>query len=369
MATSARSRSSLAVLVIFAAALAPSGCGDDTSSADSGPGTEDGGAGRDGGGSDVDGGGSGVDGGGSDVDGGGGGDVDGGTGDPGPTVDRTDPMLHEFAIDPSEIDPMVMDYVSTQYAQLDTRTAPLGKLVFFLPGATNTPSNWRNHGRKLAEFGFHVVIPHYNNAWGSGCSGMPSDCNANTRWEALTGEDLSPVIVASRADSAEGRVIRMLEHLETEHPGGDWGYYLDGAGGLRYDRIIIAGISHGAASTGLYASRRTFFRAVMHSGGWWQVPSDPATPIDRFYGLAHMGDDQYDGILSSWDGANMLGAPTDIDMMTPPYGDARQLVTGAASDYPHCSTCVSGNSPTDGSGAYLFEPAWRYMYGVDELAP
>jgi hypothetical protein len=70
----------------------------------------------------------------------------------------------------------------------------------------------------------------------------------------------------------------MLTHLVTAHPGGDWGYYLDASGGLRYERAIIAGISHGASSTGLYASRRPFSRAVMHSGGWGAPGDSPATP-------------------------------------------------------------------------------------------
>ncbi len=291
--------------------------------------------------------------------------ADGGTG--GPRVDRSDPRLHEHALDPASIDPSVADSLETQYAQLDTRALPLGRLVFFLPGANNTPSNWRDHGRLLASMGFHVVIPHYNNRWGSGCAGMPGSCNTNTRWEALTGEDLSPVITASRADSAEGRVIAMLEHLVSEHPGGDWGYYLDGSGGLRYERTIIAGISHGASSTGLYATRRPFWRAVMHSGGWGAAGDAPATPISEWYGLSHTADEQHAGHLGSWMSANMLGAPTSIDGASPPFGGAHQLITSASSTYPHCSVCVHSSSPRDAMGDYAFEPAWRVMYGVDAL--
>jgi hypothetical protein len=154
--------------------------------------------------------------------------------------------------------------------------------VIFLGGYTNPPVAWQAHGKKLAEFGFHAILPAYNNRW-SGCTG--TDCNANTRWEALTGEDVSTAIVASRADSAEGRVVTILKHLTTAHPGGDWGYYLDGTGNLLYDRIIIAGISHGAASTGLYASRRAFSRAVMHSGGWGAPGKEPADAPQRLVRL------------------------------------------------------------------------------------
>jgi hypothetical protein len=296
-------------------------------------------------------------------DGGGHGEADAGAAPTGPSIDRSDPRLHEHALLPADLDPAVRDSLEVQYAQLDTRVAPLGRLVFFLPGANNPPGAWRNHGRQLAGMGFHVVIPHYDNRWGSACSGMPSSCNANTRWEALTGEDVSTVIDVSRADSAEGRVIRMLEHLRSAHPGGDWGYYLDEEGALRGDRVIIAGISHGAASAGLFGTRRAFERVVMHSGGWGAVGASPETPIARFYGFSHTEDEQHAAHLSSWSAAGMLGAPTSIDGMAPPYGDARRLVTSVPNSYPHCSVAVHSSSPMEGGG-YVFDPAWRYVYGA-----
>lgn len=287
-----------------------------------------------------------------------------GGGDDGPNVDVSDPQLYEFELDPLELDPTVVDNIALQYAHLDTRVEPIGKLVFFLSGFTNTPASWRNHGRQLAGHGFHVVEPHYDNDWS--CGGMGGDCNTDTRWEALTGEDTSTVIATSRADSAEGRVITMIHHLMEIHPGGDWGYYLDDDDNLRGEHVIIAGISHGAASTGLFATRRAFHRAVMHSGGWGAVGDDPATPIDAFYGLTHVDDEQHAGHLGAWDQAGLLGDPTIIEDVAPPYGDSRRLVATTPNGYPHCSVCVSGDSPMDGDN-YLFDPAWRYMYGADQL--
>ncbi|HWB78454.1 MAG TPA: hypothetical protein VG755_25990 [Nannocystaceae bacterium] len=281
-----------------------------------------------------------------------------------PNVDVSDPQLYEFELDPLALDPTVVNDIELQYAHLDTRVEPLGTLVFFLSGFTNTPSSWRDHGRQIASWGFHVVEPHYNNHWD--CGGMGGTCGTDSRWEALVGEDVSSLIDQSRADSAEGRVVTMLKYLDEMHPQGDWGCYLDEEDNLRYDRVIIAGISHGAASSGLFASRRPFTRVVMHSGGWWEVPDDPMTPIDLWYGLAHSGDEQYDGILSSWEGAGMVGMPTSIDDMMPPYGDAHQLVTSVPNGYPHCSTCVSGDSPMNENG-YVFDPAWRHMYGAPQL--
>jgi len=292
-----------------------------------------------------------------------------GTTDNGPAVDRTDPRLHEFTLDPKTVDPQAADYISDQFAQLDTRAAPLGLLVFFLPGANNTPSDWRNHGRKLAEFGFHVLIPHYDNAWGTACNGQPGSCNADTRWEALTGEDVSSVVDISRADSAEGRVLAMLGYLVTNDPGGDWGYYLNGDGTLRDDKVVMAGISHGATSAGLFGSRRAFHRVVMHSGGWGSVGSTPATPITEYYGLAHTGDPQFDAIVGSWESAGVPGAPTSLDGQGAPFGDSHRLITSATTTYPHCSVVVHSSSPTNPDGSYVFEPAWRYLYGAPNAPP
>ncbi|MCX4245034.1 BPSS1187 family protein [Paraliomyxa miuraensis] len=288
-----------------------------------------------------------------------------GGGDDGPNVDVSDPQLYEFELDPVELDPTVVENLALQYAHLDTRVEPLGKLVFFLPGFTNTPSNWRNHSIQLAGHGFHVIVPDYSNDWS--CGGAGGSCNEDTRWEALVGEDVSGVIDIGRADSAEGRVVTILRHLDQIHPGGDWGYYLDDDDMLRGEDLIIAGISHGASSTGLYASRRFTHRAVMHSGGWWNVPPDPATPVTEFYGLTHVDDDQHQGHLDAWESAGMVGVPTVIEDVPPPYGDSHRLIATTPNGYPHCSVCVSGDSPVDGDGEYVFDPAWRYMYGAPQL--
>lgn len=283
-----------------------------------------------------------------------------------PNVDRSDPQLHDFELDPQILDPTTTDSLAPQYALLDTREEPRGRLVFFLPGATNTPGNWHSHGRKLAEFGFHVVIPHYDNRWSSEgkCNGMGSGCSVNTRWEALTGEAVSDAVTIARADSAEGRVVTMIKHLQTAHPGGDWGFYINSDDSLRYDRVIIAGISHGASSTGLFATRRPFARAVMHSGGPSGFEEGPATSIDEWYALAHSDDSQYDGILNAWSNAGMLGSPTSIDNGAAPFGDAHQLTTSFANCYPHCSTVVHSCSPPEDMAVYQYEAAWRYMYGL-----
>lgn len=288
----------------------------------------------------------------------------------GPNVDLTDPQLHEFELDPMVVDPSVADSLEMQFAQLDTRAAPLGILVIFLPGANNVPNDWSDHGRQLASYGFHVLIPHYNNRWSTNgvCDGVGGNCNNDTRWEALTGEDTSAAISIARADSAEGRVVTMIHHLETAHPGGDWGYYLGADDALHYDHMIIAGISHGAASAGMYAIGRPFTRCVMHSSGPQGDNDAPKmTPLSEWYAFTHTEDPAYDAIASALDNFMVPGVPTSIDGAQPPFGESHQLTSSAASDYPHGSTCAHSSSPKDGNDNYLFDAAWRYLYGAPAL--
>lgn len=293
---------------------------------------------------------------------------DGATQPTGPNVDRTNPDLHEWELDPAVLDPLIADSPGIQYAALDTRVAPIGKLVIFLPGANNLAIWWADHGQILANFGFHVVVPHYNNRWSSNgtCDGQGGDCSLNTRWEALSGEDVSSAIAIPRRDSAEGRVVAMLQHLKEEDPGGDWGYYLDGDA-LRYDRMIIAGISHGGASAALYGERRAFTRVVIHASGPAGTKSAPkATPLTEWYGFAHAEDDQYNPITAAWANYGLSGSLTSVDDAEPPYGNSRQLTSAVPignSDEAHISVCVSDPSPKSGDD-YVYEPVWRYLYGV-----
>jgi hypothetical protein len=197
---------------------------------------------------------------------------------------------------------------------------------------------------------------------------MGGSCGNDTRWEALVGEDTSSAIEIARGDSAEGRVVTMIKHLITAEPGGDWGYYLDDNDGLLYGRAIIAGISHGAASAGMYAARRPFTRNVMHSSGPAGSSSgEKMTPLSAWYAFAHTEDPAYNAITGSWESFALLGALTSIDGQTQPFANSHRLITSEASTYPHGSTCAHGSSPTDDNDNYLFEQAWRYLYGAPSL--
>ena len=284
--------------------------------------------------------------------------------DPGPQVDVSDPQLYELEFTPDEADPAATLKLAVEQAQLDTNATPIGQLVVYLHGA-GAPAlcGGQEHGRVLAAMGFHVVQPCYVSDYGVGNCG---DDIGGCRLEAFEGVDHHPFIDIGPPDSIEVRVVRMLEHLQALHPGGDWQYFVQD-GLPRWDRIVVSGISHGASSSGVVGMNRAVERVVMLSGpldtdqAW--LTGVPVTPIDRFWGFTHTGDEQHDGHLQAFDDLGLLGMPAVVDGAPAPWGDSHRLVTSAPTGDGHGSTQAGGSSPTDGD-AWVFEPVWRVMYGV-----
>ncbi|MFZ6184197.1 BPSS1187 family protein [Nannocystis pusilla] len=283
----------------------------------------------------------------------------------GPNVDVSDPQLYEFSFKANEADPAAALALGNQLAELDT-TAPLqGRLVVYLHGAgAPTTCGSQAHGVVLARMGFHVIHPCYVSDYGVGNCG---DDIGGCRLEAFEGVDHHDFIDIPPPDSIETRVVKMLEHLQALHPGGDWQYFIED-GKPRWSEIVISGISHGASSSGVIGMNRAVERVVMLSGpldsdqAW--LKGDPLTPIDRFWGFTHTGDEQHPGHLQSFADMMLPGEPFVVDGAAPPYMDSHRLVTSAATGDGHGSTQAGGASPKDGD-VYVFEPVWRAMYGAD----
>lgn len=283
----------------------------------------------------------------------------------GPMVDLSDPQLHEFSFTPKDADDAATQANATQLAYLDT-TAPLqGRLVVYLHGA-GQPSTCGSaaHGKLLAAMGFHVISPCYVSDYGVGNCG---DDIGGCRLEAFEGVDHHPFIDIPPEDSIETRVVKMLEHLQSLHPGGDWQFFVED-GAPRWSSIVISGISHGASTSGVIGIHRAVDRVVMLSGpldsnqAWLKQP--PLTPLDRFFGFTHTGDSQHPGHLQSFADMMLPGEPVVVDGMAPPYGDSHRLVTSAATGDGHGATQAGGPSPKDGD-LFVYEPVWRLMYGAD----
>ena len=283
---------------------------------------------------------------------------------PGPTVDRSDPQLYDISADPDDLDSAADNWIGTQSIMLDTRVPSIGKLVVLLHGAGGSnPGGMKEMGRVLTSYGFHVVIPAFASDYGVGnCGDDKGDC----RLEALEGVDHTDVIEVSRANSIEGRVVKLLEHAQTENPKGDWDFFLDGAN-PKWEETIVSGSSHGASSSFLISKHRMIHRAVALSGpldtGSTWLTDAPLTPLDRLYAFTHQDDDQHDGHIMSLEVLNIPGEPVWIEDVAAPYNNTNRLRSKADTSNGHGSTKAGSSSPKTGDD-YDYDPAWRYMYGV-----
>jgi hypothetical protein len=353
-------RWALALTAVLASPLA-SGCSDETATQQT-PSTSAG-AGGSGQGGSGGGASSGAGAGGSTGTlGGAGGQGGAGAGDPGPNVDTSDPQLYETAFTADEADPDATEALGTQVAFLDTRVPPCGLLVVYLHGAGTPATCGSNaHGEMLAGLGFHVLGPCYLSAYGvGGCGDDIEGC----RLEAFEGVDHHPFIDVSPPDSIEVRVARGLAHVQAQNPEGDWTYFLDGDK-PRWEKIVISGISHGASTSGVVGIHRLVRRVVSLSGpldtGQAWLEKSPITPIDRFFGFSHTGDDQHPGHLQAFEVLGLTGEPTSVDGASPPYGGSHRLISSAQTDDGHLATQAGGSSPGSG-GDYEYLPVWTYLY-------
>ncbi|MBU4459870.1 MAG: hypothetical protein KJ579_04825 [Verrucomicrobia bacterium] len=260
-----------------------------------------------------------------------------------------------------------------QHACVDTRVAPQGRLVIWLMGPS-VPLFER-----LSGYGLHAIRVHYANGWfprfGSGPPPADDQFLGKIRLEAATGEDFSDAVSIPKPDGMTERALQFVKWLAKENPQGRWGQFLtaDGAA-VRWDRVILAGSSHGSTTAARFAKHQRVDRVVMFCGprdqfeSWQALPS--ATPAGRFFAFSHVLDGGWTGhhYDRSWEmlGLGRYGPVVDVDRISPPFGNTRQLITAAnVGNDPkraHSSVVPGGAAVKDASGAYVHEAVWRYLF-------
>lgn len=299
---------------------------------------------------------------------------------------------YELSKRASEIDPRVrehpaIDFVFTddkgkaqdlQHASVDTRVESRDRLVIWLMG----------HNAGLAErvsgYGLHYLQVSYANRWFSKLTKEQlddGDTLGKVRLEAATGEDHSPLVEIPRPDGLAERAFQFVNWLAAENPEGQWERFLDDARtGLDWEKVILAGISHGSTTAARFAIHQQVDRVVMFSGPrdqtetWQSLPS--ATPSNRFFGFTHVLDGGWvaDHYCRSWLllGMHQHGPLVDVDAVSPPYGNSRRLITQADvkndGGRAHNAPVPGGAALKDAEGKFLHEDVWRYLFThpVDE---
>lgn len=258
-------------------------------------------------------------------------------------------------------------------AAVDTRVAPQGKLVIWLMG------NSTGLFERLNSYGLHAIQVHYANGWFGkfGKEPAPADDQllGKIRLEAATGQDFSDLVTIPKPDGMMERSYQFVKWLAKENPQGRWDHFISADGkGLRWDRVIISGASHGSTTAARFAKHQKVDRVVMLCGPrdqyetWQALPS--ATPANRFFGFSHILDGGWSGdhYCRSWEmlGLAQHGPIVDVDDTPPPYQNTRRLITHAdvnGDDKRAHSSVVPGSaSAKDADGKFLHEAVWRYLY-------
>lgn len=309
-----------------------------------------------------------------------------------PAYRDSSPQRYELAKRASEIDPRAKEHpeinfvfsngkgkaADLQHAVVDTRVSPRGELVIWLMG--HNPGLFE----RVSSYGLHGIQVHYANGWFGKIDPARRDDGAtlgDIRLEAATGVDHSPLVSISPADSIAGRSLRFVKWLARENPQGKWEQFLTADGSdLRWDRVILSGISHGSTTAARFAKHQRVARVVMFSGprdqleSWQALPS--ATPSNRYFGFTHVLDTGWTGdhYCRSWEmlGLHAYGPIVNVEKEAPPYQNTRRLVTDADvkgnTSRAHSGVVPGGSAMKSGAGQLLHEPVWRYLFThpVDE---
>lgn len=263
-----------------------------------------------------------------------------------------------------------------QQACVDSRVAPRGQLVIWLMGHNQSLFD------RLSSYGLHAIRVHYANKWFSICcqeKPVGETCRGDIRLEAATGEDFSDDVEIPKADSIAERAFQFVKHLSKTHPAGNWQQFLTQDGnGLRWDKVIVAGSSHGSTTASRFAKHQKVARVVALCGPrdnyqtWQALPS--ATPENRYFGFSHVLDGGWtaDHYCRSWElmGLHKFGPIVNVDESKPPYQNTRRLITdfdvGGDPKRAHSSVQPGRRAFTSkdesGNQQFMHDPVWKYLF-------
>ena len=260
-----------------------------------------------------------------------------------------------------------------QQAWYDPSVQSRGQLVLWL--MAHKPELFE----RVTGYGLHAMRVHYANKWfGKCCQETPvgPTCRGDLRLEAATGEDFSDEVAIAKPDGLAYRAFLFVKHLHDQKAPGDWGQFLSAdQTDLDWDKVILAGSSHGSTTSARFAKHQKVARVVAFCGPrdqhqtWQSLPS--ATPANRFFAFSHVEDGGWkdDHYCRSWEmlGLNEFGPIVNVDEVKSPYRNTRRLITDfdvkGDEKRAHSSVQPGGAAAKDPkTKAYLHEAVWRYLF-------
>lgn len=305
---------------------------------------------------------------------------------PAPAYADKTPQRYHLSKRASEIDPRArehpaIDFVfkdkagkvqDLEHAVVDTRVAPRGRLVIWLMGYGAPLFD------RLGDYGLHAIQVHYANKWFGIIPKTARDDGTSLgkmRLEATTGGDYTTLADIPKPDGMMERAFQFVRWLAKEHPQGQWEQFITADGkGLRWDKVIMAGSSHGATSATRFAVHQRVDRVVAFCGprdqleSWQGFPS--ATPANRIFGFSHVLDGGWTGdhYCRSWQmlGLQACGPIVDVDESAAPFGNTRRLITHfdvkGDAKRAHSSVVPGSAAAKTADGKFQHEAVWRYLF-------
>jgi len=289
-----------------------------------------------------------------------------------------------ITVTPAATDFAIKRAPGDHYAAINPWAAKRDVLFLFFPGTKSRATNYKMICDAAADMGFHAISLQYFNDVSVNFTCAKSrnlNCYEDMRKAILFGDDSSPHVKVNWPNSAENRLMKLLEYLSERYPLDGWEQYITDIGAPDWSKILLAGHSQGgghAAMLGRYyetagvimfASMDYNFK--LSSAGSW-VSQESSTDISKYFAVAHTEDMTIPiaAMRRYWNtfGFRQLGPVINIDHSGFPYGNSHTFITSikpaqldrAKSNY-HNALCMDADTPVGEDGKPLLLPLWNYL--------
>lgn len=287
-------------------------------------------------------------------------------------------MITEHDVEPQQTDAAITTQTvgdPLQYAYLPQNALLRKDVLFvFIPGTFSTPGSYNDVCEAAAQSGYYSFGVAYSNLspveFYEGLN--PTDSTVRDILnEFLTGNNTSPRVTVTRANSFENRIIKMISYLDSLNPAENWKRFLTADKQIKWSKISVAGHSQGSDHAMYMSKARQVYRAgfiggpgsfLLKNGNYPSFMQEPGlTPYSKLYGFNHLKDPvrKWSDVKVTWGILGLPGAPNSVDDRA--VNGSHQLTTDLNLSDAHSGTIQDDVTPKDQNGNPLYAPVWQYM--------
>lgn len=228
---------------------------------------------------------------------------------------KPDKTYRRFEVKPSMTDKTIRNADVPHLVMYDT-LGKQGKLMVYLNGTGGiSVSGPEDYYETVVERGYRLISLSYINEPSAAevCNGVNGewdcDCADEFHLKRVYGLGVFNKIRDEPQDAIINRLVKLIEYLEVNDRGGNWGYYLN-YGKLRWSEIAFSGHSQGGGMAEFIAKHDKVYKVISFSGGWdvgsngrvatwYATPNE--TPADAWYGTYNMREPTGDLLLMQYE--------------------------------------------------------------------